>query len=330
MVSLPEPTTSTDLALLLRLLQGVHTYELGRPLRVGMPQSPNHPSYTHTLVRRHGDQIRPGGDSAANDLIMLGTHVGTHIDALCHVSHHGQLAGGVDAADAQRGGRFSAHGIETVAPLLVRGVLLDIPAMRGVPVCPPGYEITPMDLADAQHRAGVVLRPGDVVLVRSGWGQRFDDGAAYLGRSEGVPGVSEAGADWLARHRPLAVGADTIAFERLAPGAGHSSLPAHRVLLVEYGIHIIETLMLEELSADAVFEFLFIALPLRLVGATGSPLRPLAVVPGAARPGDVDDPPVRQTSAAGIPLRSDAGTASRSRTGAADPDRPTTVVAGDG
>ena len=89
-----------------------------------------------------------------------------------------------------------------------------------------------------------------MVLIRSGWGQHFDngDGDTFRGLSTGVPGVAEAGATWLAGHGVHAVGADTIAFERFAPGAGHGLLPAHRVLLVERGIYIIETMDLEELA----------------------------------------------------------------------------------
>ena len=119
-----------------------------------------------------------------------------------------------------------------------------------------------------------------MVLVRSGWGQHFDegDGDSFRGLDAGVPGVGEAGATWLAERGIHAAGADTIAFERLAPGAGHGLLPAHRVLLVEHGIYIIETMDLEGLAAAGVHEFLFVLSPLKLVGATGSPVRPLAVV----------------------------------------------------
>jgi kynurenine formamidase len=120
-----------------------------------------------------------------------------------------------------------------------------------------------------------------VVLVRSGWGRRFDEGAeAYLGKATGVPGVGEAGAQWLADRRLHAVGADTIAFERLTPGGGHSLLPAHRVLLVESGIYIVEALALEELAAAQVSEFTLVLVPMNLLGATGSPVRPLAVLAG--------------------------------------------------
>ena len=268
--------------LLAEVEAGLTVFDLGRPLTIGMPQSPNHPPYWHALPRRHGDMVRADGGSAANDIITMGTHVGTHIDALAHVSHRGRLHGGADAAEASVGGRFLELGAHTIDPILRRGVLLDVPAaINGGQTCAGGYEITVADLERAVELQGVEILPGSVVLIRSGWGARFGDREAYIGAESGVPGVSEAGAVWLADLGVHAVGADTIAFERLAPGAGHALLPAHRVLLVERGIYIIEALDLETVAAAGVHEFLFVLSPLPLVGATGSPARPLAVVSGA-------------------------------------------------
>jgi kynurenine formamidase len=263
---------------LLELIEGAKVYDLGRPYRIGMPQSPNHPPYWHAMPRRHGDHVRADGGSAANDLISLGTHVGTHMDALAHISQDGLLHGGVDAAAAQSSGRFDQLGIDEVAPIVSRGVLLDVPAALGLDACAPAYEITVDDLEATCQRQGTMPSADDVVFVRSGWGRLWDDGDAFVGRASGVPGVGEAGARWLADTDARAVGADTIAFEHLAPRQGHSLLPAHRVLLVEAGINIIETLALEELAADHVHEFLAVVIPLNLVGATGSPVRPLAIV----------------------------------------------------
>ncbi len=107
---------------------------------------------------------------------------------------------------------------------------------------------------------------------------RHGDPEQFRGQTTGVPGVGEAGATWLAAQGVHAVGADTIAFERLAPGAGHGLLPAHRVLLVEHGIYIVETMDLEGLAEADAAEFVFVLSPLALVGATGSPVRPLALV----------------------------------------------------
>lgn len=252
-------------------------FDLGRPLAAGMPQSPNHPQFRLALQRRHGDMVRADGSSAANELIVTGGHVGTHIDALCHVSYHGQLHGGIDAAAAQAGGRFSELGAETIEPMFCRGLLLDVPAALGIASCAPGYEITPADLDAALALTGTQARPGDVLLIRTGWGERYQDPQAYAGLATGVPGPGEPGARWLSGNSPRAVGADTIAFEHLPSGQGHALLPAHRHLLVEAGIYIIEALDLDGLAAAAVREFAFVLSPLKLVGGTGSPVRPLAV-----------------------------------------------------
>ena len=257
---------------------GVRIFDLGRPLTVGMPQSPNHPQFRLALQRRHGDVIRADGSSAANEIIVTGGHVGTHIDALAHVSHEGRLHGGIDAEAAQVGGRFSGLGVETIEPMFCRGLLLDVPAALGISGCASGYEITPADLDAALALTGVEARPGDVLLIRSGWGQRYGDPEAYVGLASGVPGPGELGARWLSGKSPRAVGADTIAFEQVPPGQGHALLPAHRHLLVEAGINIIEVLDLEGLAAAAVLEFAFVLSPLKLVGGTGSPVRPLAVI----------------------------------------------------
>jgi kynurenine formamidase len=265
-------------ALLTAVRSGVEVVDLGRQLRVGMPQSPNHPQFWHTLPRRHGDMTRADGGSAANDLITTGTHVGTHIDALAHVSHNGMMYGGLDAHEAGRGGKYVELGVHTVAPMIRRGLLLDVPACLGLDRCEGGYEITVDDLDAACSRQDVTVERGDVVLVRSGWGGLFGEGEAYVGRDTGVPGVGEAGARWLAERQVHAAGADTIAFERLAPQGGHALLPAHRVLLVESGIYIIEALDLEDLAARQYHVFTFVLVPLNIYGATGSPVRPLALV----------------------------------------------------
>ncbi len=272
-----SPTEATRAAGLIERVAQATVYDLGRPMRNGMAQSPNHPPFRHCLDRRHGDRVRADGGSAAADLVTTGCHVGTHVDALAHVSHQGRLFGGVDAREAQSGGRFDALGIDELPPFAGRGVLLDIPAVLGVECCDGGHEITVAELEEAAGRQGTPVRSGDAVLVRSGWGVHFDDVERYQGLSSGVPGVGEAGARWLADRGAVLVGADTLAFERIAAGAGHALLPAHRVLLVERGVNIIETMDLEALAADGVHEFVFVLAHLNIVGATGAPVRPLAL-----------------------------------------------------
>jgi kynurenine formamidase len=260
-----------------RLVESGRVYDLAHPLESTMPVSPNHPGFRMALLRRHGDMVRADGGSAANEMIMLGGHVGTHLDALAHVSHRGRLFGGLDAQQAQLGGRFKELGIETVAPIFCRGVLLDVAGHRATDTLPAGEPITGDELRAVAIAQGSELPPHGAVLVRSGWARHWSDPATYLGHHSGVPGPDQSAAEWIAAGKPIVTGHDSMAYEWLAPGAGHALLPAHRVLLVEHGIHILENLDLENLAADRVYEFLFVCLPLKFVGGTGSPVRPIAV-----------------------------------------------------
>ncbi|HSZ42319.1 MAG TPA: cyclase family protein [Trebonia sp.] len=267
-------------AALLAAAARTRTVELGHPLFTGMPSTPNHPGFRMTLIRRHGDVVRPGGSSASNDIIVTGGHVGTHVDALAHISQDGELHGGLDAHTGQLGGRHASLGAEHIPAMITRAVLLDVAGLLNVDRLAPERPATAVDLAAAADRAGVLPRPGDVALVRTGWARLFPDAEAYLGHRTGVPGVAEDGARWLADLGVIAVGADTPAFEPLPAddGAAPGPLPVHRLLLVERGVHIIEHLTLEEAAAQGLTEFLFVLAPLRVVGGTAGPARPVAVV----------------------------------------------------
>jgi kynurenine formamidase len=267
--------------LLEALARGVRVYDLGRPLFVGMPQSPAHPAFRLVIPRRHGDIVRDDGSSAANEMILTGGHVGTHIDAIAHISYRGELHGGVSVSSTQSDQGFSALGIDAVAPIVARGLLLDVPRALGIEQCGPDHEISPSDLAAALALTKAQPAPGDVLLIRTGWGRYFDDRVKFEGEACGAPGPGEAGARWLAQFGPKAVGSDTIAFDHIPGSSPNYILPAHRLLIVDCGIYIIEVLDLERLAVDKVYEFTFVLSPLKLVGATGSPVRPLALVDGS-------------------------------------------------
>ncbi|EFC82353.1 cyclase family protein [Parafrankia sp. EUN1f] len=253
--------------------------DLAQPMRTGMPQSPNHPPFRMNLERRHGDRIRADGGSAANEIIVTGGHVGTHVDALAHVSQDGQVYGGLEAASLQSDQGFSTLGIDTFEPFVGRGLLLDVTRVHGVDVLPAGYEITVEDLESALAAGGATPRPGDVLLVGTGWSRRWSEREEFIGLRDGVPGPGRVAGEWLAALRPRAVGAETIAFEYIPAGKGHATLPVHRTMLVDNGINIIETMRLVELLDRGITEFGLILNPLPIMGATGSPVRPLALLP---------------------------------------------------
>src|SRR5438445_503353 len=151
-----------------------------------------------------------------------------------------------------------------------RGVLLDV---AGGHRLDPDYAITPDDLEQAERAK---IRHGDVVLVRTGYGALWSKPDEYLKAA----GVSAAGTRWLIEKKVRVVGADNMAFDVMAGPKDpdlNDTFPAHVLLLVREGIPIIENLNLEELAAAKVYEFAFFCLPLKMRGATGSPVRPIAV-----------------------------------------------------
>ena len=213
---------------------------------------------------------------------MAPIHAGTHIDALAHFSADGLLYGGISAEAAQQGGVMNQLGIDTMAPLVCRGVLLDVAGTLGVDVLPPGHGITIAELEDACEYGSVTPEKNDAVLIRTGWAVHFDDRRAFLGGPDGLPGVGHDGAVWLADRGVTLCGSDTHAFEQI-PSPWEGTAPVHVELLVRRGIYIVECLKLEELSKQRVFEFVFFLAPLKIVGGTGSHVRPVAVVSSTQR-----------------------------------------------
>jgi len=257
---------------LLQALASAKIYDLAHTYRIGMPHHPVHPPYLFGLTKAHGEYMR-GDVSSAAEAITLGGHVGTHIDALCHFSKMGKLFGGVNVGPVQSyAGGVNHLSIDTVGPILRRSVLLDIAAQQQVEVLPIDFAIGPQVLEDEAARQNVQIREGDVVLIRTGWAMYWNNPKRYIAEVQG-PGVDAESARWLSAKGIFAAGSDTIAFEFVP-----SSMPVHAHFLVEKGIHIMEALNMESLAADRVSEFTFIALPLKLAGGTGSPIRPIAVV----------------------------------------------------
>jgi kynurenine formamidase len=197
------------------------------------------------------------------------------MDALGHMSAGGRLHGGADAAEAARGGwGLKSHSIAEVDPVVSEGVLLDIEAVRGRPLGA-GEVVTVEDLRAAAERAQVVIGTGDTVLVRTGWSRHWADAETFVGERGGSPGPDLEAARWLVDQGAWLTGSDTMVYEASSPDS--HALPVHAFLLVERGINIMEMLNLDELAREGVHRFLFVATPLKLVGSTGSPLRPIAL-----------------------------------------------------
>jgi kynurenine formamidase len=248
-------------------ISNIRGYDLGQPYFPGMPHFPSHPPFLYGLTKKHGDIVYAEGSTAAADAIGLGTHVGTHIDALSHFSCNGLFYGGRGIEHSYERG-MAEFGAETIAPIIGRGVLLDVAGLQHRDVLPQDFEITAAHLKEASKAE---IRAGDVVLIRTGWATYFFDAKRYINNATS-PGPGIEAARWLSSMKIFAAGSDTVAFEKIP----NPPMPVHVHLLVESGIHIIEVLNIEDLARDGVYEFLFVAAPMNIRGATGAPIRPLA------------------------------------------------------
>lgn len=260
---------------LLSLMQTARIYDLAQPYYVGMPHFPTHSPYLFGLNKKHGDMVTPIGASSVAETITLGSHCGTHMDALSHFTCDGKLHGGLEPVQSYDAG-VEPYAIETIPPIVRRGVLLDVAGFLGDDVLSADFAITPEHLDAILARHSISIQPGDVVLLRTGWARFWADQKRFVTGGGGVqatgPGPEEPAAKWLSGRGVFAAGSDTLAFERVP-----SAMPVHVHLLVHSGIHIIECLNLEELAGAGVREFLFVAAPLKFRGASGSPIRPFAV-----------------------------------------------------
>lgn len=275
----PSPTTTVNLAEFGDATRTV--FDLEQPRREGMPIFPAHrPGYTYLLHRHHEDdyqETRPR--TSASGVIICMEHTGTHIDAICHQADDLMLFGNVPVAQVQTGKGFTRGGAEEIPSIFAPGVLLDVAASKGVDALERGYAVTRADLRSCCEDQGIEVQPGDVVLVRTGNARNYwDDSEAYLAG----PGMAADASRWLASRGVLAVGADNMAWDVIGaadPELG-VMLPGHLILLARHGIHIIENLDLEQLAQAGRHSFLFVCASPKFVGATGSPVRPLAVVGG--------------------------------------------------
>lgn len=264
----------------LKMVAGGKVYDLAVDLFVGMPtccaDAFGDPSYqiwkTHEPLRREGERLV----SHSSDAILMNTHTGTHIDSLNHFGLQGKIWNGVSASDAIGDRGWARSGADKYPHIVARGVLIDVAAAKGAKHLPASYAISVADLRDALEKQRSRLRPGDVVLIRTGLMTLWPDRSKY--RIADQAGLSLEAARWLVEEqKAMLLGADNFGVESFPSRNPANFAPLHTYLLAEKGVSFMEVLWLEDLAKDRVHEFLFIASPLKLRGATGSPIRPLAI-----------------------------------------------------
>jgi kynurenine formamidase len=168
-------------------------------------------------------------------------------------------------------------GVQNVKPIVSRGILIDVAGFKGLNRLANSYEVTVADVLGALAKEGISessITPGDVIIFRYGWSQLWKTAAEYNRNS---PGIGLEVARWLIAKQVCMTGADTGPTEVSPNPDPDLVVPVHQELIMKNGIFNLENMDLESLSADKVYEFLFIFTPLRLVGASGSPGRPIGI-----------------------------------------------------
>ena len=243
----------------LSLVREGRLYDLGRVLDERAPVFPGR-HFRQLLVP---NAMPVGSLSWVADIVSTTTQVGTHLDALCHLSEDGRIHGGHAVADVAGPSGFTEHGIETVPQLVTRGWLVDASGLG------PGAVIGP------EHLAGIDPEPGDAVLFHTGWGAHWDDAETYL---SGEPGPGCAVAEWLAERGVALTGCDTWSYGPVPAEDPERPFEVPQILNVRHGVLVVENLDLAALAADGVRRFALILTHPKLRGATGAWTSPIALV----------------------------------------------------
>jgi kynurenine formamidase len=270
-----------------QVLAAAGEVRLGRTVTLAAPiesrvAADNPDPAVHEMTSPAGDQADPGGLSFATDRLAMNIHgnADTHIDALCHVIYQARLYNDVPADTVSAAGA-SELSIEIARDGIVgRGVLLDIPRLRGVPWLEPGDRVTAGDLIGAADAQQVRIGQGDLLLVRVGHRQR----QAMLGTWDSArarAGLHPAALEYVAERRVALLGSDSNndAFPSAAEGV---DFPVHVLAVNAMGLHLLDWLQLDDLAGlceeAGRWSFCCVVAPLRLVRGTGSPVNPIAIL----------------------------------------------------
>ena len=242
-----------------------------------------HPAHHHMLMA--GDVA----DSLVPDLGVTMDYIGvafhgmatSHIDAFCHVAVNGKLYNGFSIGDVKSNGARRGSIMVARDGIVGRGVLLDIPRLRGVQWLEPQERILPEDLERAEAAAGLRVGEGDLLLVATGRDARRAARGPWHPTEVGLAGLDARCVPWLHERRIAVLGSDGVSDALPGGSTPGWPLPLHQFCLVGMGVHLLDNLALAELAAACAerqrWEFLFTVAPLRVAGGTGSPVNPIAV-----------------------------------------------------
>lgn len=249
-------------------------YQLGRVYEIGMPVFGTR-HYSLRIPAMSG----PLGENMItwHEEIVSGEigQIGTQFDGLGHVGIGDLYYNGFNRHEFASAEGLTKIGVENAGAFVTRGILIDVPAYKGIERLADGYEITLTDLKATLHHQGTTISDGDVILIHTGWGEFWATDSERYNATE--PGIGLEAARYLVEQKIVMVCADNWGVEVVPNPNELLAFPVHQLLLPKNGIYILENVVTEELAADRVYEFAFMFVPLRLKGATGSPGNPIAI-----------------------------------------------------
>jgi kynurenine formamidase len=257
-----------------KLIKTGEVIELGHVLEAGIPiQSTRR---FEMFTKRTGEYLGSNKRGSNEELVVAEIgQVGTQFDGFAHQTHEDSLYNCFKLGEIATREGFRKLGIQNVGALMTRGVMIDVAGYKGVDMLEGGYEVTVADLEGALKKQNLTLQPGDAVIIHTGWGKLWNkDNPRYM---KSHPGIGVKAGEWIIAKDPMLMGADNTSVENSPPSDPLLSGPIHQMALVIYGVHLLEHLKLDELSAKGVHEFAFIMQPMKLKGATGSSVAPIAV-----------------------------------------------------
>jgi kynurenine formamidase len=271
-MNLMSPERAKRAASLIRTGQIV---ELGQTLSQEMPFFGTRRFDVHLKQQFNNPQANRRGSNEELVVTEIG-QVGTQLDMFPHQTIGDETYNCVKVPSISGRGGFTEMGVDTVGTIFTRGILLDIAALKGVPVLGDDYEITVADIEQAQQRQNIRIEEADAVILHTGWGTLWGRENARYVRS--CPGIGVAAAEYVIQRNPILMGADNWPVE-CAPSKTmpQASLPVHQIALVINGVHLLENMKLDELARRGQSEFALMVQPLKVKGGSGSTVAPSAL-----------------------------------------------------
>ena len=251
-------------------------------LELPVRPAPDNPTPVRHMMIAAGDVWGPGGLQGSSDYFAISPHglATTHLDALCHVFFNDKMYNGFSREEVKSTGARRNNIMAGKDGLVSRGVLLDIPALCGVPWLELGERVSIADLEAAEEREGVRVSEGDILLVCTGRDARRDEHGRWSPMDEGLAGLAAGCIPWLHERGVAMLGCDGISDPLPATVEGWQN-PIHQIGIPAMGLHLIDNMQLGRLAEACAergrWEFLLTVAPLRLDRGTASPVNPIAM-----------------------------------------------------